>query len=60
MTDKNIDKAKGRVKEAAGALTADQGLKNEGHADQAKGSLKKAVDKVAETVKEHKRSNERE
>ncbi len=51
MTDKNIDQAKGRVKEAAGALTGDRRLKSEGHADQAKGSLKKAVDKVAETVK---------
>jgi uncharacterized protein YjbJ (UPF0337 family) len=57
MTDKNIDRAKGRVKEAAGALTGDQRLKSEGHAGQAKGSLKKAVDKVAETVKgqEHER-----
>lgn len=59
MTDKNIDQAKGRVKEAAGALTGDQGLKNEGHADQAKGSVKKAVDKVAETLAGHKRSSER-
>jgi len=59
MTDKNIDQAKGRVKEAAGALTGDQRLKREGHADQAKGSLKKAVDRVAETVKGHNRSNER-
>lgn len=59
MTDKNIDRAKGRVKEAAGALTGDQGLKNEGYADQAKGSLKKAVDKVTETVRGHKRSDER-
>jgi uncharacterized protein YjbJ (UPF0337 family) len=54
MTDKNIDQAKGRVKEAAGALTGDQRLKREGHADQAKGSLKKAVDKVAETVRARK------
>ena len=54
MSDKNIDQAKGRVKEAAGALTGDRGLKNEGHADQAKGSLKKAVDRVAETVKGHR------
>ena len=59
MTDKNIDQAKGRVKEAAGALTGDQRLKSEGHADQAKGSLKKAVDRVAETVKGQNRSNER-
>lgn len=59
MSNKNIDQAKGRVKEAAGALTGDRGLKNEGHADQAKGSLKKAVDRVTETVKGHSRSNER-
>ena len=59
MTDKNIDQAKGRVKEAAGALTGDQRLKSEGRADQAKGSLKKAADKVADTLAGHKRSNER-
>lgn len=50
MTDKNVDQAKGRVKEATGALTGDQRLKREGHADQVKGSLKKTVDKAAETV----------
>jgi len=54
MTNKNIDQAKGRLKEAAGALTADQRLKREGHAEQAKGSLKKAVAKVAETLKGQK------
>ncbi len=58
MTDQSIDQAKGRVKEAAGALTGDRGLKSEGHADQAKGSLKKAVDKVADTLAGHRRSNE--
>ena len=47
MTDKNIDKGKGRVKEAAGALTGDKSLKNRGRVDQAKGSVKNAVDKVA-------------
>ena len=50
MTDKHIDKAKGRVKEAAGALTADSHLKNEGRIEQAKGSAKNAVDKVANTL----------
>ena len=59
MTDKNIDQAKGRVKEAAGALTGDRGLKNEGHADQAKASLKKAVDRVAEAVKGRQGDSER-
>jgi uncharacterized protein YjbJ (UPF0337 family) len=47
MTDKKIDKAKGRLKEATGALTGDRHLKNEGRADQAKGSAKNVVDKVA-------------
>jgi uncharacterized protein YjbJ (UPF0337 family) len=50
MPDKNIDKAKGRVKEAAGALTGNQRLKDEGRVDQAKGSAKNAVDKVADTL----------
>jgi uncharacterized protein YjbJ (UPF0337 family) len=50
MTNKNIDKAKGRVKEATGALTGDTHLKNEGRADHAKGSAKNAVDKVADTL----------
>lgn len=58
MTDKNIDQAKGRVKEAAGALTGDQHLKSDGRADQAKGSLKKAVDRVAETVKGEKQERD--
>jgi uncharacterized protein YjbJ (UPF0337 family) len=48
MTDKSIDKTKGRVKEAAGALTGDRRLKNEGRRDQAKSSVKNAVDKVAD------------
>ena len=50
MSDKNIDKAKGRVKEAAGAVSGNKHLKNEGRADQAKGSVKNAADKVADTL----------
>jgi uncharacterized protein YjbJ (UPF0337 family) len=50
MTDGNIDKAKGRVKEAAGALSGDRHIKNEGRVDQAKGSAKKVVDKVGDTL----------
>jgi uncharacterized protein YjbJ (UPF0337 family) len=59
MTDKNVDKAKGRVKEAAGALTGDGHLKNEGRVDRAKGSAKDAVDKVADTVAGRKKSKTR-
>jgi uncharacterized protein YjbJ (UPF0337 family) len=50
MANKKIDKAKGRAKEAAGAVTGNKHLKNEGRADQAKGSAKNAVDKVADTL----------
>jgi len=59
MPDKSIDKAKGRVKEAVGALTGNQRLKDEGRVDQAKGSVKNAVDKVVDTLtgkhKKHKK-----
>jgi uncharacterized protein YjbJ (UPF0337 family) len=50
MANKNVDKAKGRAKEAAGAVSGNKRLKNEGRADQAKGSAKNAVDKVADTL----------
>ena len=35
MTNKNINKAKGRAKEAAGALTGNRRLKNDGRAEHA-------------------------
>ena len=50
MTDKHVDEGKGRVKEAAGSLTGDQGLKNEGKVDQAKSSVKDTVDKVGDKL----------
>jgi uncharacterized protein YjbJ (UPF0337 family) len=56
MTNKNINKAKGRAKEAAGALTGNRRLKNEGRAEHAKGSAKNAVDKVADAVTGSRRS----
>jgi uncharacterized protein YjbJ (UPF0337 family) len=49
-----FDKAKGRLKEAAGALTDDDSLREEGKVDQAAGSIKekagKAVDAVRDTL----------
>jgi uncharacterized protein YjbJ (UPF0337 family) len=44
MTDKHVNKAKGRIKEAAGALTGNRRLKNEGRVDQAKSSARNALD----------------
>jgi uncharacterized protein YjbJ (UPF0337 family) len=47
-----VDKGKGRVKEAAGDLTNDQSLKNEGKVDKASGSVKNAVGGAADKVKD--------
>lgn len=59
MADKNIDKAKGRAKEATGALSGDKDLKARGRADQAKGSVKDAVDKVADRISPNKPARSR-
>jgi uncharacterized protein YjbJ (UPF0337 family) len=46
----SADEAKGRVKEAAGAITGDKDLKNEGKADQIGGKIKNAVDDVKDKL----------
>ena len=48
----NLDDAKGRVKEAAGDLTDDQSLKNEGKVDKATGQVKDKVGDAADKVKD--------
>jgi uncharacterized protein YjbJ (UPF0337 family) len=45
------DVAKGRIKEAAGALTGNDRLRAEGKADQAVGKVKQAATKVVDKVK---------
>jgi len=45
------DEVKGRIKEAAGALTGNDKLRDKGKADQAVGKTKQAVQKAADTVK---------
>ena len=52
MSGGNVDKAKGRVKEAAGDLSGDQSLKNEGKVDRASGSIKDKVGGAADKVKD--------
>jgi uncharacterized protein YjbJ (UPF0337 family) len=52
MGDGTTDDLKGRAKEAAGDLTDDQGLKNEGKVDRAQGSVKDAVDKAGDKIKD--------
>ena len=45
------DVVKGRIKEAAGALTGNDKLREEGKTDQAVGEVKQTVQKVVDTVK---------
>jgi uncharacterized protein YjbJ (UPF0337 family) len=52
MSDGTKDDLKGRAKEAAGALTDDDSLKNEGKVDRASGSVKDKVGDVADKVKD--------
>jgi uncharacterized protein YjbJ (UPF0337 family) len=51
MASGKTDELKGRVKEAAGALTGNDQLKREGKTDQAVGKIKQQADKIIETVK---------
>lgn len=51
-TDKNVDEGKGRVKEAAGSLTGDDDLKNEGRLDRATASIKDKIDKAADKARD--------
>ena len=53
MTDDGkLDDAKGRVKEAAGSLTGDDKLKNEGKVDKAAGAVKDKVGDAADAAKD--------
>jgi uncharacterized protein YjbJ (UPF0337 family) len=53
-----VDKVKGRVKEAAGAIADDDELREEGKMDQAVGKVKdaagKVVDRIRDAIKEAK------
>lgn len=52
MGDGTKDEAKGRIKEAAGSLSGDDSLKNEGKVDRATGSVKDTVGDAADKVKD--------
>ena len=45
------DEVKGRIKEAAGALTGNDKLRAEGKTDQAVGEVKQVAEKVVDKVK---------
>ena len=52
MGEEKIQDAGGRLKEAGGALTGDDDLKNEGKVDQASASVKEKVGDAADKVKD--------
>ena len=52
MTSGKTDEIKGRIKEAAGALTDDAKLKREGRVDQAIGKVKQNAEKVIDKIKD--------
>ena len=52
MNDGTTDDLKGRAKEAAGDLTSDDSLKNEGKVDRASGTVKDKVGDAADSVKD--------
>ena len=51
MASGKVDEMKGRVKEAAGALTGDAKLKSEGRIDQAVGKVKQTAEKMIDKAK---------
>jgi len=51
MSSGTIDKMKGRVKEAVGALVGDNRLKQEGKGDQLVGKAKDIAEKMVDTAK---------
>lgn len=52
MSGGKSDEIKGRVKEAAGALSDDESLKREGKIDQAVGKAKQTVEKFIDKAKD--------
>jgi uncharacterized protein YjbJ (UPF0337 family) len=52
MADGTKDDLKGRTKEAAGSLTDDKSLKNEGKVDRASGKVKDAVGSTSDKIKD--------
>ncbi len=49
--DGQMDKIKGRIKQAAGDLTNNKRLKAEGKVDEFRGKVKVNIDKVADKLK---------
>lgn len=53
------DEIKGRIKEAAGAITNNDKLRREGKMDQATGKIKQSVEKVIDKINDAAQGNSR-
>jgi uncharacterized protein YjbJ (UPF0337 family) len=51
-SEHKVDELKGRAKEAAGAITDDDQMRDEGRRDQSGAKLKQAGDKAVDAVKD--------
>jgi uncharacterized protein YjbJ (UPF0337 family) len=51
-TEGRTEEAKGKLKEAAGAITDDDELRNEGKADSASGKTKQKIDQVKDAAED--------
>ncbi|MGO1056912.1 CsbD family protein [Crossiella sp. CA198] len=49
--DAKADQVKGKIKEATGKATDDEGMEAEGRGDQAKGDLKQGAEKAKDAVR---------
>jgi uncharacterized protein YjbJ (UPF0337 family) len=62
MSGGHTKRAKGRVKESAGALLDDKAMKDRGRVEQAEGTVRKkadaATDKIADAAKKVKRKTD--
>lgn len=52
MSEHKAEELKGRVKEAVGDLTGDEGLQREGKIDQGSAATKKKIGEVADRIKD--------
>jgi len=52
MSEHKAEEAKGRVKEAVGDVTGDEGLKREGKLDQGTAATKRTIDHAADKIKD--------
>ena len=48
-----VEKGEGKIKEAAGHITGDRKLENEGKIDQIKGAVRSAVGDAKDSIKEN-------